>query len=110
MSIILVSKAGVQLGYRFAHCSSDGGFFVFPDLSVKIEGDFRLRFSLFEMLKFVSLSQGPILPPNEFRRSRVAYIKSAISDPFTGEIYPRTVQGSRTNHYSFFTAIVPWHV
>lgn len=29
----------------------DGGFFVFPDLSVKIEGDFRLRFSLFEMGK-----------------------------------------------------------
>lgn len=30
---------------------SDGGFFVFGDLSVKIEGEFRLRFSLFEMLK-----------------------------------------------------------
>ncbi|KAG0633932.1 velvet factor-domain-containing protein, partial [Tuber brumale] len=30
--------------------NSDGGFFVFGDLSVKIEGEFRLRFSLFEML------------------------------------------------------------
>lgn len=30
---------------------ADGGFFVFGDLSVKIEGEFRLRFSLFEMLK-----------------------------------------------------------
>jgi hypothetical protein len=29
----------------------DGGFFVFGDLSVKIEGEFRLRFSLFEMRK-----------------------------------------------------------
>ena len=29
----------------------DGGFFVFGDLSVKIEGHFRLRFSLFEMKK-----------------------------------------------------------
>ena len=29
----------------------DGGFFVFPDISVKIEGEFRLRFSLFEMMK-----------------------------------------------------------
>ena len=29
----------------------DGGFFVFGDLSVKLEGDFRLRFSLYEMLK-----------------------------------------------------------
>lgn len=34
-----------------AHSPADGGFFVFPDLSVKIEGEFRLRFSLFEMLK-----------------------------------------------------------
>jgi hypothetical protein len=29
----------------------DGGFFVFGDLSVKIEGDFRLKFTLFEMRK-----------------------------------------------------------
>ena len=34
----------------------DGGFFVFPDISVKIEGTFRLRFSLFEMIKWVALS------------------------------------------------------
>lgn len=33
----------------------DGGFFVFGDLSVKIEGEFRLRFSLFEMLKYVTI-------------------------------------------------------
>lgn len=31
--------------------TSDGGFFVFGDLSVKVEGEYRLRFSLFEMLK-----------------------------------------------------------
>ena len=31
---------------------SDGGFFVFGDLSVKVEGEFRLRFSLFEMQKY----------------------------------------------------------
>ena len=30
---------------------ADGGFFVFGDLSVKVEGQFRLRFSLFEMRK-----------------------------------------------------------
>ena len=32
---------------------TDGGFFVFGDLSVKLEGDFRLRFNLFEMVKSV---------------------------------------------------------
>ncbi|KAI5777480.1 velvet factor-domain-containing protein [Geopyxis carbonaria] len=46
--------------------NSDGGFFVFGDLSVKIEGEFRLRFSLFEMLK-----------------NEVVHIKSITSEPFT---------------------------
>ncbi len=31
----------------------DGGFFVFGDLSVKLEGEYRLLFSLFEMRKYV---------------------------------------------------------
>ena len=31
--------------------TSDGGFFVFGDLSVKIVGDHKLHFSLFEMRK-----------------------------------------------------------
>ncbi|KAI9872139.1 MAG: hypothetical protein M1830_002030 [Pleopsidium flavum] len=46
--------------------NSDGGFFVFGDLSVKVEGDYRLRFSLFEM-----------------RKAEVFHIKSIISNPFT---------------------------
>ncbi|CUS15313.1 unnamed protein product [Tuber aestivum] len=46
--------------------NSDGGFFVFGDLSVKIEGEYRLRFSLFEMLK-----------------NEVVHIKSITSEPFT---------------------------
>ena len=33
---------------------ADGGFFVFGDLSVKVEGEYRLRFSLFEMRKYVT--------------------------------------------------------
>ncbi|KAF8445402.1 velvet factor [Terfezia claveryi] len=44
--------------------NSDGGFFVFGDLSVKIEGEFRLRFSLFEI-------------------NEVVHIKSITSEPFT---------------------------
>ncbi|EPS31735.1 Spore development regulator vosA [Penicillium oxalicum] len=45
--------------------NSDGGFFVFGDLSVKIEGEFRLKFTLFEMRKDV-----------------VTYLKTVISDRF----------------------------
>lgn len=32
-------------------CVLDGGFFVWGDLSIKIEGEFRLKFTLFEMRK-----------------------------------------------------------
>jgi hypothetical protein len=32
----------------------EGGFFVFGDLSVKREGEYRLWFSLYEMLKYYS--------------------------------------------------------
>ncbi|OQE96785.1 hypothetical protein PENNAL_c0001G05325 [Penicillium nalgiovense] len=46
--------------------NSDGGFFVFGDLSVKIEGEFRLKFTLFEM-----------------RKDRVSYLKTVISERFT---------------------------
>ncbi|KZF24951.1 hypothetical protein L228DRAFT_58943 [Xylona heveae TC161] len=46
--------------------NSDGGFFVFGDLSVKMEGEYRLRFSLFEMLK-----------------TEVVHIKSIVSETFT---------------------------
>ncbi|KAL4891930.1 velvet factor-domain-containing protein [Aspergillus ambiguus] len=46
--------------------NTDGGFFVFGDLSVKIEGDFRLKFTLFEM-----------------RKDMVYYLKSIISERFT---------------------------
>jgi hypothetical protein len=37
----------------------DGGFFVWGDLSVKVEGDFRLKFTLFEMRKWVVLQFAP---------------------------------------------------
>ncbi|KAL3491374.1 velvet factor-domain-containing protein [Aspergillus germanicus] len=46
--------------------NTDGGFFVWGDLSVKVEGDFRLKFTLFEM-----------------RKTEVVYLKSIISDRFT---------------------------
>ncbi|ORX90014.1 hypothetical protein K493DRAFT_231780 [Basidiobolus meristosporus CBS 931.73] len=32
--------------------NSDGGFFVFSDISVRVEGQFRLKFSLFEIVNF----------------------------------------------------------
>ncbi|KAL1959317.1 hypothetical protein VTO42DRAFT_2504 [Malbranchea cinnamomea] len=53
--------------------NSDGGFFVFGDLSVKVEGDYRLKFNLFEMrkeevvhLKSVLSNTFSVLPPKNF--------------------------------------------
>lgn len=46
--------------------NSDGAFFVFGDLSVKIEGTFRLQFNLFEM-----------------RHDACFYIRGIVSDNFT---------------------------
>ncbi|RDW81112.1 protein vosA [Aspergillus mulundensis] len=46
--------------------NTDGGFFVWGDLSIKIEGEFRLKFSLFEM-----------------RKTDVVFLKSIISERFT---------------------------
>lgn len=33
--------------------NSDAGFFVFPDLSVRMEGTYRLKLSLFEIIGYV---------------------------------------------------------
>lgn len=32
------------------HANEDAGFFVFPDLSVRTEGSYRLKLSLFEVV------------------------------------------------------------
>lgn len=35
--------------------NSDAGFFVFPDLSVRLEGTYRLKFTLFELVRYYCL-------------------------------------------------------
>ncbi|KAF8937745.1 velvet factor-domain-containing protein [Dissophora ornata] len=46
--------------------NSDGGFFVFGDMSVRIEGHFRLRFTLFELVE-----------------GQVIHVMSSVSNPMT---------------------------
>ncbi len=43
---------------------------MFGDVSVKVEGEFRLRFSLFEMIR---------------EKAEVVYIRSIVSNPFKGK-------------------------
>ncbi|KAI8615786.1 velvet factor [Chytriomyces sp. MP71] len=45
--------------------NKDGAFFVFPDLSVRMEGSYRLKFSLFEIIN-----------------TEMYYCTSIISNPF----------------------------
>ncbi|KAK9235837.1 velvet factor, partial [Lipomyces kononenkoae] len=52
----------------------EGGYFVFGDLSIKLEGRFRLQFNLFEMLESV---------PYVYIGAQVEFITSTISDVFT---------------------------
>ncbi|CAG8725648.1 10898_t:CDS:2, partial [Cetraspora pellucida] len=55
--------------------NSDGGFFVFGDISVRVEGRYRLRFSLFEIIN-----------------NEVVHIQSILSDIF--DVYsPKTFPG-----------------
>lgn len=54
--------------------NSDGGFFIFGDISIKIEGTFRLRFSLFE----VTTRSAASISHNE-----VSHLRSIVSGPFT---------------------------
>jgi len=38
------------------HNNEDAGFFVFPDLSVRTEGSYRLKLSLFEVVGYVIIN------------------------------------------------------
>lgn len=62
----------------------DAGFFVFPDLSVRVEGSYRLKLTLFEVIGYV-----PRLPTvgrpallTIMRRPQVHFCKSVFSRPF----------------------------
>ncbi|KAI7818300.1 velvet factor, partial [Gamsiella multidivaricata] len=46
--------------------NSDGGFFVFGDMSVRIEGRFSLRMTLFELIE-----------------GQVVHVMTTVSNPFT---------------------------
>lgn len=53
---------------------------------MKIEGEFRLRFSLFEMLKYVPVFEWMgRLGLMQMYRTQVVYIKSVTSEPFNGD-------------------------
>ena len=65
---------------------------MFGDLSVKLEGEFRLQFSLFEMLKdsYAHLQKLVYLAANLYTRPHVVYLKSTVSKPFTGRYLRKT--------------------
>ncbi|KAH6600587.1 hypothetical protein BASA50_002151 [Batrachochytrium salamandrivorans] len=70
-----------------------GGFFVFPDISIRHEGRFRLKFTLFEIL---SSGEDPAVPPKVSRRN------SVISDIFTvyqAKLFPGMTESSALSRF-----------
>ncbi|KAL8710728.1 MAG: hypothetical protein Q9220_004746 [cf. Caloplaca sp. 1 TL-2023] len=63
--------------------NSDGGFFVFGDLSVKVEGEYQLRFRLFEMIKYLTLPSLTTWLLMRWFRTQVVFIKDVVSKNFT---------------------------
>ncbi|OJA15813.1 hypothetical protein AZE42_09168 [Rhizopogon vesiculosus] len=64
--------------------NEDAGFFVFPDLSVRTEGSYRLKLSLFEVVRSVSfcITHTPPHLLNFFPSNTVRHCKSIYSAPF----------------------------
>lgn len=62
------------------HNNQDAGFFVFPDLSVRTEGSYRLKLSLFEVVGYVFLFPCSFSSP--LARNHVRHCKSIYSAPF----------------------------
>jgi len=46
----------------FEDNGQESGFFVFPDLSVRMEGTYRLKFCLYEMVGYVARRHGRVFP------------------------------------------------
>ncbi|KAF2267531.1 hypothetical protein CC78DRAFT_456854 [Lojkania enalia] len=64
--------------------NKDGGFFVFGDISVKVQGSFRLHFSLFDLQKDAC---------------EVQYLGSITSDPFKAVLLPKDFKGMDESTY-----------
>lgn len=72
---------------------TDVGYFVFQDLSIRKEGEFRVKFSLFELQR----CDLPLLFINDLLTSSsgdegmtASYIKSVLSKAFKGETQTHT--------------------
>lgn len=65
--------------------NTDAGFFVFGDIFMKLEGQFRLKFSLYEVVT------------SRDRKLEVTYIKSIVSSTFVGyssKLFPGIMQST----------------
>ncbi|ORX89153.1 hypothetical protein K493DRAFT_71289 [Basidiobolus meristosporus CBS 931.73] len=70
----------VSSAYQLKHiCGDPGIFFLFPDLSVRVEGTFRLRFSLWDVMK-------------TWKGEKNSMLTHVFSEPFT-VFQPRSFPG-----------------
>ena len=90
---------------------ADGGFFVFGDLSVKLEGEYRLKFSLFEMFRFVLRTTSCYPGSNICTRTEVIYLQAIVSKPFVGKIkhLPVEFSSSANSEHSPLRQELSWN-
>lgn len=94
--------------------NKDGGFFVFGDISVKVQGTFRLHFSLFDLRKdshdvvyLGSITSEPfrVLLPKDFKgMDESTYLSRAFSDQGVRlrlRKEPRAMMGGNKRPYSY---------
>ena len=62
--------------------NEDAGFFVFPDLSVRTEGSYRLKLSLYEVVGCVFCALNHAIKLTGMLRNNVRHCKSIYSTPF----------------------------
>lgn len=88
---------------------TDGGFFVFGDLSIKVEGNYRLQFTLFEMQRYtkgLAILITTLVADRNLFRDNVVALKSILSDPFSGERL-FTVCGYSSSLSNFIQVLLP---
>lgn len=68
-----------------ANRGKDGGFFIFSDLSVKTEGEYRLKFVLWELLEYgLRFSKHCHVDSLTIRSGEIESLQSILSPPFKG--------------------------
>ena len=83
-NLFLVLKPAHSFCVHIIGCATEGGYFIFDDISVRQEGHFKFKFSIFRIgeLVIICATRNGIGLSNHYHRSHVFYLCSILSDTF----------------------------